>query len=73
MGTPYFQLKYREASGELCFCSSNYELYGDMSRRIISILREEAVDVEQYSIDEAFIFPPTPAAADYAAYGRIHH
>ena len=70
MGTPYFQLKQREASGELCFCSSNYELYGDMSRRIISILREEAVDVEQYSIDEAFIFPPTTAAADYLAYGR---
>ena len=70
MGTPYFQLKHREASGELCFCSSNYELYGDMSRRIISILREEAVDVEQYSIDEAFIFPPTTAAADYAAYGK---
>ncbi len=59
MGTPYFQLKHREASGELCFCSSNYELYGDMSRRIISILREEAVDVEQYSIDEAFITPPS--------------
>ena len=71
MGTPYFQLKAREASGELCFCSSNYELYGDMSRRIISILREEAVDVEQYSIDEAFIFPPTTAAADYAAYGWV--
>ena len=70
MGTPYYQLKHREKSGELCFCSSNYELYGDMSRRIISILREEAVDVEQYSIDEAFIFPPTTAAADYAAYGR---
>ena len=59
MGTPYFQLKGREASGEL-----------SMSRRIISILREEAVDVEQYSIDEAFIYPPTTAADDYAAYGR---
>ncbi len=70
MGTPYFQLKDREATGELCFCSSNYELYGDMSRRIISILREEAVDVEQYSIDEAFIYPPTTAAVDYLAYGR---
>ena len=23
MGTPSFQLKAREASGELCFCSSN--------------------------------------------------
>ena len=58
MGTPYFQLKSREATGELSFCSSNYELYGDMSRRIVSILRDEAVDVEQYSIDEAFIITP---------------
>ncbi|MCR5752822.1 MAG: Y-family DNA polymerase [Kiritimatiellae bacterium] len=70
MGTPYFKLKSREASGELSFCSSNYELYGDLSRRIVSILRDEAVDVEQYSIDEAFIVPPTTAAADYLAYGR---
>ena len=70
MGTPYFQLKDREASGELSFCSSNYELYGDMSRRIVSILRDEAVDVEQYSIDEAFIYPPTTVADDYPAYGR---
>ena len=70
MGTPYFQLKDREASGELSFCSSNYELYGDLSNRIVAILREEAVDVEQYSIDEAFIYPPTTAAADYPAYGR---
>lgn len=58
MGTPYYQLKGREKSGELDFRSSNYELYGDMSRRIISILRDEALDVEQYSIDEAFIVPP---------------
>ena len=70
MGTPYFQLKSREASGELSFCSSNYELYGDISNRIVSILREEAVDVEQYSIDEAFIVPPTTAATNYRAYGR---
>ena len=70
MGTPYFQLKDREVRGELSFCSSNYELYGDVSRRIVSILRDEAVDVEQYSIDEAFIYPPTTAAEDYPAYGR---
>ena len=64
MGTPYFQLKDREAAGELFFRSSNYELYGDMSRRIISILRDEAVDVEQYSIDEAFITPPSLEALE---------
>ena len=69
-GTPYYQLKDREVPrGELIFRSSNYELYGDISRRIISILREVAVDVEQYSIDEAFIYPPT-SEKDLIAYGR---
>ena len=67
MGTPYFQLKDRERTGELVFRSSNYELYGDMSRRVISILRDLAVDVEQYSIDEAFIHPPSTVAGDLAA------
>lgn len=75
MGTPYFQLKHREKSGELVFCSSNYELYGDMSRRLISILRDEALDVEQYSIDEAFITPPSfsfssDPQSPYLTYGR---
>lgn len=62
MGTPYFQLKARERTGELVFRSSNYELYGDMSRRFMSVLRDEALDVEQYSIDEAFFVPPVRAA-----------
>ena len=71
MGTPYYQLKDRERAGELDFCSSNYELYADMSRRVISILREEALDVEQYSIDEAFVVPPAFAKEDeFLAYGR---
>ena len=62
MGTPYYQLKDREyPRGDLIFCSSNYELYGDLSRRIIAVLRERAVEVEQYSIDEAFIWPPSVA------------
>ena len=69
MGTPYFQLRDREATGELVFRSSNYELYGDLSRRVVSVLREEAVDVEQYSIDEAFIQPPS-CVEDLHAYGR---
>ena len=73
-GTPYFQLKDRESrregDGGLVFLSSNYELYGDMSQRIVSILRREAFEVEQYSIDEAFICPPTSAESDLMAYGR---
>ncbi len=75
MGTPYFQLKAREASGELCFRSSNYELYGDLSRRIVSILRDEALEVEQYSIDEAFIVPPvcTEGNGEWGTGNRAAH
>ena len=70
-GTPYYQLRDREfPRGELVFRSSNYELYGDLSRRIVTILRERAVEVEQYSIDEAFVWPPTSASGDLVAYGK---
>ena len=71
MGTPYYQLKDREyPRGDLIFCSSNYELYGDLSRRIIQVLRERAVEVEQYSIDEAFIYPPTTEYDNLMEYGK---
>ncbi len=70
MGTPYFQLKDREAAEGLIFRSSNYELYGDLSRRIISILRDVSVDVEQYSIDEAFIWPPSTVFDDLVGFGK---
>jgi len=66
-GTPYFQLRDRERTDGLIFRSSNYELYGDMSRRIVSILREDAAKVEQYSIDEAFI--EVPDGTDYLKFG----
>ena len=55
MGTPYFQLQDKIEKYGLVLRSSNYELYGDLSRRIISILHKFSPDVEQYSIDEAFI------------------
>jgi DNA polymerase V len=42
--------------------SSNYALYGDMSRRVNQVLAEFSPDVETYSIDESFVgfagFPP---------------
>ena len=55
MGTPYFQLKPMIAEYGLILKSSNYELYGDLSRRVIAVLGTFSQDVEQYSIDEAFI------------------
>lgn len=58
MGAPYF--KWRERLDEMgaAVLSSNYELYGDMSRRVTSLLRREALEVERYSIDEAFLTLP---------------
>lgn len=54
MGEPYFKQKdlFRRY-GITCF-SSNYELYADMSNRVMSILEELSPRVEIYSIDEAF-------------------
>lgn len=55
MGTPYFKLRPVERLYGLVFLSSNYELYADMSRRVMSLLREATPHMEQYSIDEAFL------------------
>ena len=35
--------------------SSNYALYGDLSRRVMNILKQFSSRIEYYSIDEAFL------------------
>ena len=54
MGVPYFKQKdiFRR-HGVICF-SSNYELYADMSNRVMTTLEELSPRCEIYSIDEAF-------------------
>ena len=47
MGTPYFQLRPYIQSYGLVLRSSNYELYGDLSRRIMETLGYFATKVEQ--------------------------
>jgi DNA polymerase V len=55
MGEPAFKReKFLQENGVVCF-SSNYALYGDMSQRVMDTLREEAPEIEVYSIDEAFL------------------
>ena len=56
MGDPWFKQKdlFRRC-GVVCF-SSNYELYADMSNRVMSTLEELSPRVEIYSIDEAFFW-----------------
>ncbi|WPO84634.1 Y-family DNA polymerase (plasmid) [Chryseobacterium sp. JJR-5R] len=54
MGLPAFMLK-SFISDELHIFSSNYELYDDMSRRVMNTLSEFTPEVEIYSIDEIFL------------------
>ncbi|WP_179951229.1 Y-family DNA polymerase [Billgrantia lactosivorans] len=55
MGTPAFELQHLVRQGRIQLLSSNYELYGDMSARVLAVLEEFAPAVEPYSIDEMFV------------------
>lgn len=55
MGTPFYQAKEMLERNKVAVFSSNYALYGDMSRRVMMLLSEFTPDLNQYSIDEAFI------------------
>lgn len=55
MGEPYFQIREKCRTGGVRVFSSNYALYGDMSRRLNDIYRDFSPRVEIYSIDESFI------------------
>ena len=65
MGEPYFKVRELVERHRMAVCSSNYELYGDMSRRVMWYLQQAAPVVEVYSIDEAFL--------DLAGMERWHH
>lgn len=52
---PYFKVKDYLRANNVNVFSSNYELYGDISSRIMSLLSTFCVDMSVYSIDEAFL------------------
>ena len=54
MGTPFFQARRTLERLNVVVRSSNYALYADMSQRLISLLEQQAEELEIYSIDEAF-------------------
>lgn len=55
MGTPYFKVRHLVSDGTLQVRSGNMALYGDMSRRVMSLVRRSVPRIEQYSIDECFM------------------
>ena len=55
MAQPWFQVRHLERSAGLIALSANFELYGDMSNRMMTLAAEFAPRQEIYSIDECFL------------------
>ena len=55
-GTPYFQLEQQFPNNKIAVFSSNYELYGELTGRVVSIIRKETPAYFRYSIDECFMY-----------------
>ena len=55
-GTPYFQLAQQFPNQKIAVFSSNYELYGELTGRVVSIIRKETPAYFRYSIDECFLY-----------------
>jgi len=73
MGAPLHTFSHLINPHDIRIFSSNFELYGDLSNRMINILQTFTPDVEVYSIDEAFIdLSPLPCF-DYAAFAQKIH
>lgn len=71
LGKPWFQLRGQADRLGLAAVSSNYELYGDMSRRVMDVLARFTHDLDVYSIDEAFLTLDRHTATDNEAMGRL--
>ncbi|MBD8556927.1 Y-family DNA polymerase [Rhizobium sp. CFBP 8762] len=55
MGDPMFKIRDTVQRHGIRALSSNYTLYGDMSRRVVDAVNEFSPSVEVYSIDETFV------------------
>jgi DNA polymerase V len=55
MGHPWHEIRHLEEEAGLIALSANFELYGDMSDRMMSLAAGLGPEQEIYSIDESFI------------------
>jgi DNA polymerase V len=65
MGEPFFKIRGLCRRERVAVYSSNYTLYGDMSRTMNEVYRQFSPDVETYSIDESFLDLSDPAHYDH--------
>jgi len=69
MGAPEFKVREELKQKNIQVFSSNYPLYGDLSRRVMKILEGFTPHTEPYSIDEAFLNFDGLHIADFQDYG----
>ncbi len=72
-GTPYFQLEQLFPNQKIAVFSSNYELYGEMTGRVVSLIRQEAPAYFRYSIDECFVYLDGMEQVDLKKWGEHLH
>ena len=72
-GTPYFQLAEQFPNQKIAVFSSNYELYGELTSRVVSILSQEAPSYFRYSIDECFVYLDGTENIDLQKWGENLH
>ena len=70
MGDPIFQKKELVRKHKVIVLSSNFRLYGDISNRVMALLKTFSPDYEIYSIDEIFLRFNGFDSWDLAEYGR---
>ena len=72
-GMPYFQLAEQFPNQKIAVFSSNYELYGELTGRVVSIIRKEVPAYFRYSIDECFVYLDGMEHMDLKAWGEELH
>lgn len=73
MAVPLHKVKEIVEMNDIQLFSANFELYGDMSHRVMKILKDFVPRIEIYSIDEAFLLLDDiklPADSNYTEFGR---
>jgi DNA polymerase V len=70
MGAPAFKWRHLFNQHNVQLFSANFEIYGDISKRITSLLTTVTPRIEVYSVDESFLDLSTLPITDYAAWGR---
>ncbi len=72
-GTPYFQLAEQFPNQKIAVFSSNYELYGELTGRVISLVSQEVPAYFRYSIDECFVYLDGMEHLDLKLWGEHLH